>query len=146
MKKAAVALIVATQLLAPLAPASAAMGFDSPEQTRMGAFAGARFRLALGGADRGRAKLGLTLAPTRQTLAADGRRLLRFGEGIELGFVNGEPFAARLGGQRLADAGASADTRERRMGVSTIGAAGIAAGAIVAGLVIYALAVRGDPD
>lgn len=141
-----VATIALVSLIAPVAPAAAASPLaDSLESgTRFGAFAGARLRLSLGGGEKARPRIGLTLAPTQQSFRADGRQRLRFGEGLELGFT-GREATARVGGYSLTGGG-EAEPGKTRMGVSTIGAAGIAAGVIVAGLVIYAFAVRPDSD
>lgn len=147
MKKiTAIALVVAQ--LGSAAPATAAdlAATGDATQTRLGAFAGGRIRLPLGGRNDRAARVGLTLAPYSQSRAIDGRTTLRYGEGVEFGLVGRQPARLRLAGHRLASDGTLVDDDGRRLGVSTLGAAGIAAGVIVAGAIIAALAIRNDDD
>jgi len=139
------AIALAAQSAMPFAAATAApvMNIDGDRQTRTGAFAGARFRIALGGKEAGQTRLGLTLAPTRQHRWSDGRQALGFGDGLELGVASGEPVAARVAGQRLTG-GPALGTDEQRLGVSTLGYAGIAAGVIVAGFIVLGVVGRSN--
>jgi hypothetical protein len=144
MKMIAAAALIAAQL-ATAAPAPAAELIDSPAAatSRIGTFAGARASVALGGKREG-ARFGLALAPLQRS--GQGLAKLRFGEGVEFGIAGREPPALRLAGRRIAPDGSLIDDKGRKLGVSTIGAAGIAAGVIVIGLVVLALAVRSDED
>lgn len=139
------AIVLAAQSAMPFAVAKAApiMNLEGSHGTRTGAFAGARFRLALGGKEAGQTRLGLTLAPTRQHRWSDGRQALGFGDGFELGVVSGEPITARVAGRRLTG-GPALGTDEPRLGVSTLGYAGIAAGVIVAGFIVLGVVGRSD--
>jgi len=146
MKTIAAAALIAAQLAAA-APASSAELIDSPAgaTSRMGTFAGARASVALGGKREG-ARFGLALAPLQRSRNGQGEAKLRFGEGVEFGIAGRQAPALRVAGHRIASDGGLVDDEGRKMGVSTIGAAGIAAGVIVVGLVILALAVRSDED
>ncbi len=147
MKRITAAALVAAQLAAA-APASGAelLAAGDPAQTRLGAFAGGRLRVELGGRHDGRPRLGLTVAPYSHRQAGDGRVTLRHGEGVELGIVGREPARVSFAGYRLAPGGAPVDSNGRRLGVSTLGAAGIAAGVILVGAAAFALAFRADDD
>lgn len=146
MKTIIAAALIAAQL-ATAAPASAAELIDSPAfaTTRMGTFAGARASVALG-AKREGARLGIAIAPLRRSQNGEGEARLRFGEGVEFGISGREPAALRLAGHRISSDGVLVDAKGKRLGVSTIEAAGIAAGVIVAGFLVLALAVRSDAD
>lgn len=147
MKKITAAALVAAQL-ATAAPASAAelLASGDPAQTRLGAFAGGRLRVELGGRNEGRPRLGLTVAPYSHRQAPDGRVTLRYGEGVEFGLVGREPARLRLAGYRLAPGGVAVDSNGRRLGLSTLETAGIVAGVIVVGSLAFALAFRADDD
>ncbi len=148
MKIITAAALVAAQLAAT--PAFAADLVDSagaaPAQVRMGAFAGTRLRVELGGRHEGRTRFGLSLAPISHSQAADGRVTLRYGEGFEYGVAGRQPAALRLAGYRIGPGGTLVDERGTRLGVSTIEAAAIAGGVIVVGLVALALIGRNDND
>jgi hypothetical protein len=145
MKAIAAASLVAAQLVtaAPAFAADLVAGSD-PAQVRMGAFAGARFRVELGGRHDGRARIGLALAPTSHSQSADGRVSLRYAEGFEFGVTGREPARLRLAGYRIGPGGSLSDGRDPRLGISTLGAAGIAGGVIVVGFLVLALAYRSD--
>jgi hypothetical protein len=147
MKMIAAAALVAAQLAAA-APARAAELLDTAgtAQSRTGAFAGARFRVELGGKSDGKARAGLTVAPLRQSRSSEGETKLRFGEGLEFGTASGERSGVRVAGHRLAPGAGLADADDRRLGVSTIEAAAIVGGVIVAGFLVVALAFRSDND
>jgi hypothetical protein len=152
MRKDAMKMIVAAALIAAqiatVAPVSAAelVGPPSASAPRTGAFAGARFSVALGGKRASPARLGVAIAPLHRSQAGEGEAKLRFGEGVEFGIAGRQPPTLRLAGHRLAPGGVLVDEDGKRLGVSTIGAAGIAAGVILLGFVVLALAVRGDKD
>lgn len=146
MKAIAAASLVAAQLAAaaPTLAADLVAGAD-PAQVRMGAFAGARFRVELGGRHGGRARIGLALTPTSHSQSADGRVSLRYAEGLEFGLAGREPARLRLAGYRIGPGGSlSGEKRDARLGISTLGAAGIAGGVIVVGFLVLALAYRSD--
>jgi hypothetical protein len=120
-----IAAFVAAQALSAVQPAAAAdlVERDAPQ---MGAFAGARLRVPLGGARaERRARAGLTLAPTMRVRDADGGSRLRFGEGLELGLAPNRPLELSFAGQRMDRIG------DRRAGVSTLGWIAIGVGTIV---------------
>ncbi|HEY0413928.1 MAG TPA: hypothetical protein VGD66_12390 [Allosphingosinicella sp.] len=144
MKILAAAALIAGQILAA-APASAADLLDTPcaaGATRVGAFAGARLRVPLGGGRETPVRLGLALAPVQRTGGQDGATKLRFGEGLEFGLAGRTRPALSVAGYRVGGEANGADGR--RLGVSTIGAAGIAGAVIVAGFLVLALAARSD--
>lgn len=125
MKKLTIAAFVVTQMLGVAQPAAAAdlVERDTP---RMGAFAGARLRIPLGGARSQRhARAGLTLAPTMRMLESDGASRLSFGEGLELGLAPNRPLELSFAGQRMDRIG------DRRAGASTLGWIAIGVGTIV---------------
>lgn len=147
MKILVISALVAAQLL----QGSAAIAADlvaHPEasQSQMGAFAGARARIELGGRNDGRARIGLAAAPISRSQSIEGRTSLRYGEGFELGMVGDEPAGVSVAGQRLRPGGVIEDDDGHRLGVSTLGAAAIAAGVIVLGFVAVALVFRSDDD
>jgi hypothetical protein len=132
VRKPTIAALVAAQLLGVAQPAAAADLFERDSQ-RIGAFAGARLRLSLGGGrEEQRLRAGLTLAPTMHSRAAGGGIQLRIGEGLEYGVAGREPMRLSLGGMpvnRLVQGGTGPDGR--RLGVSTIGWVAIGAGIVV---------------
>jgi hypothetical protein len=121
MKRLTIGALLAGQLLSVAQPAFAAdlVAWEAPQ---MGAFAGARLRVPLGGArDERRLRAGLTLAPTLRTSAADGESQLRFGEGLELGVTGRQPVRLLLAGQDVRRLGAAEDNDDRGGGPSTLG-------------------------
>ena len=140
MKTLTIAALLAAQTLAQ--PAIAAeLGDQGAVAARQGAFAGARFRVALDGTGTRKAQAGLTLAPMLQGRQADGRTVTRFGEGMELRLTGGEskPKLA-FGGRTLAQL---AEGRQgpggRKAGVSTLGWVAIGVG--VAAVIVVAAGV-----
>src|SRR5688500_20360703 len=90
MKKLMIAMLLAGQLSAAVAPAAAAE-LDRHAAPQMGAFGGLRVRLPLDGhVQQRRVRAGLTLAPTLQSRRANGEVRTRIGEGLELGLTQGE--------------------------------------------------------
>jgi hypothetical protein len=139
MKISVVSAFVAAQCLA--APAFAADLPDGPHYagpSRVGGFAGARLRVAIGGRHGGEVRAGLALAPVRRT---PGEAKLSFGEGLEFGIAGRERPALRVAGYRLAPGGAVGRDGQR-LGVSTVGAVAIGAGVVVVGAIVIALAIR----
>lgn len=135
MKTIAAASLIAAQLLAaaPVRAADLAIAADQA-QVRMGAFAGARVRLAFGGRDQGRLRAGLALAPFSRSQTIDGRAAFRYGEGFEFGIAGREPAGFRLAGYRLGQGPMRGDTGSPRLGLSTLGTAAVVGGVIVVGL------------
>lgn len=109
---------------------------------RQGAFAGARFRVPLGGAEAGRVRAGLALAPTAEVRRPDGSGRTRFGAGLELGVSGSERAALSFGGrpvgQRMLTPSGQAPDKDRA-GVSTLGYVAIGVGVVV--VVLAALLV-----
>lgn len=129
MKRLTMAALVAGQLLAIAQPTLAAE-LIAGRTHQIGAFAGARLRLPLGGDIRQRQiRAGLTLAPTLRTFAADGESRLRFGEGLEFGVTGRQPARLMLAGQDVRRLGAAQDNDHRRRGPSTLGWIAIGVGA-----------------
>ena len=147
MKKLTIVAFVAAQMLGAAQPAAAA-DLVAQEAPQMGAFAGARLRMPLGGAREERqVRAGLTLAPTMRSHNADGASRLRFGEGLEFGFTGREPLRLSLAGtpvNRLTQGRAGPDGQ--RLGVSTIGWIAIGVGAAVVIVVGAAVICSQDSD
>ena len=141
MKKLTIAAMAAAQLMAQPAMAAELGDERGAVAARQGAFAGARFRVALDGTSARRAQAGLTLAPVLQGRQADGRTVTRFGEGMELRLTGGEtrPKLA-FGGRTLAQLTEGRTGPDgRKAGVSTLG--WIAIGVGVAAVIVIAAGV-----
>lgn len=147
MKKLTIAALVAAQLASVAQPAMAA-DLVQQETPRMGAFAGARLRIPLGGArEERRLRAGLTLAPTMRNQGADGASRLSFGEGLEFGIAGREPARLSLAGvpvNRLARSGTGPDGQ--RLGISTIGWIAIGVGTAIVIVVGAAVICSQDSD
>ena len=130
MKSLLIPVLVAAQLLPSATTAAAAAELAAePRQveTRMGAFAGARLRIALGGEKRERVRAGLAVAPALHI--QDGALKLRVGEGLEYGLTDRRAPALSLAGRPLADLGRAPDGP--RQNVSTLGWVAIGVGVVV---------------
>ena len=141
MKKLTIAAMAAAQLMAQPAMAAELGDERGAVAARQGAFAGARFRVALDGTSARKAQAGLTLAPVLQGRQADGRTVTRFGEGMELRLTGGEtrPKLA-FGGRTLAQLTEGRTGPDgRKAGVSTLG--WIAIGVGVAAVIVIAAGV-----
>jgi len=141
MKRLTIAALVAAQVLAQPAMAAELGNDGGTVAARQGAFAGARFRVALDGTSARKAQAGLTLAPVLQGRQADGRMVTRFGEGMELRLAGGEtkPQLA-FGGRTLAQLTEGRQGPSgRKAGVSTLGWVAIGVG--VAALILVAASV-----
>ena len=141
MKKITIAALVAAQL-ASAAPAGAADLIDlaGPNATRIGSFAGARLRISLDREPRERVRAGLTVAPTAQSVRADGVSRLRIGEGVEYGLTDRRGPTLSLGGRpvsELSPGGRGPDGQRRN--VSTLGWVAIGVGVVLVGVVGYGL-------
>jgi hypothetical protein len=97
MKKLTIGALLAGQLLGAAQPALAA-DLVAQEAPQMGAFAGARLRVPLGGAQRRQVRAGLTIAPTLQSR---GETRGRIGDGLEFGYRSNRPLSFSLAGQDL---------------------------------------------
>lgn len=84
-------MIGAALALAAAQPAFAGSAADAlgPGSGRMGAFAGARLSLDLGGARRAPVRAGVMLTGTRTDVAADGSRRTELRDGLAFGFAGG---------------------------------------------------------
>ncbi|HVQ09397.1 MAG TPA: hypothetical protein VMS43_13270 [Allosphingosinicella sp.] len=135
MKTITAASLIAAQLVAAAPTSAADLGIAADHaQVRMGAFAGARVRLAFGGPDEGGVRAGLALAPFSRSQTMDGRASLRYGEGFEFGIAGREPASVRLGGHRIGQGPMQGDASGPRLGLSTIETTLVVGGVIVVGL------------
>jgi hypothetical protein len=143
MKMIAGLALIAAQLAVPAQAAELAGERGQLTDSRMGAFVGARLRVGLGSGAQDRTRLGLTAAPIHQAQYIDGKSRRRFAEGLELGVAGRESPRLSVAGLRIGE-GCPADTGKRRLGLSTLEAAGIVGGVIVLGFVVVALVIRDD--
>lgn len=138
MKKIAIAALIAAQVASPAAAAELVRD-SSPQERRMGAFAGATLRLSLDAEPRERLRGGLSLSPTMHDIRSDGTARLRMGEGLELRVGDRRP-ALTFAGQRVSHIvqGGAGPEGDRRS-VSTLGWVAIGVGVVVVGVVGYGL-------
>ena len=135
MKTLVAVLLVTAQLL--LVQPLAAAGAERAMVTETGTFAGARFRLPLGGSKtKPKPQLGLTFAPMLRLQGAHGRSQMRIGEGVAFGLTGSERTAKlSFGGRPLSAFATNAETidAKNKLGVSTLGwvAIGVGAAAIL---------------
>ena len=129
MKHVLIAGLIAAQVGPLAAPAHSADLMAEPQQreTRMGAFAGTRVRVALGDGPRERVRAGLAVAPTLHRIE-NGASRLRIGEGVEYGIADRRPAGLSIAGHRPGDSQRLPDGR--RHGVSTLGWVAIGVGAV----------------
>ncbi|HEX9953982.1 MAG TPA: hypothetical protein VGB48_02060 [Allosphingosinicella sp.] len=112
--------LIAAQAVSVAAPAQAAelnVGGQQGE-TRFGAFAGARVRIALGGEKRERVRAGLAVAPSSLRTEGAATRL-RIAEGVEYGLTERRAPGLSVAGMRMSDMGRAAGGD--RQNVSTTG-------------------------
>lgn len=130
MRTLLIAALLAAQLGASAAPAQAADLRAEPQrqESRMGAFAGARLRIALGERSRDRVRAGVMVAPSLHRME-DGATRLRIGEGLEYGFTERRSAGVSVAGHRISDAQQAPDGS--RQGVSTLGWVAIGVGVVV---------------
>src|SRR5688572_20809927 len=104
MKYLLIAASLAAQVAPMAAPARAADLAAEPRQreTRMGAFAGARLRVALGDERGPRVRAGIAVAPALH-VAEDGVTRLRVGEGFEYGVTDRKAPGVSVAGYRVSD-------------------------------------------
>ena len=145
MKKIAMIALIAAQLSSP-ATAAELMRDASAQERRMGAFAGARFRISLDRAPRERVRAGLSLSPTIHDLRADGSASMRIGEGLEFGASERRAPGVLLAGQpvsALVQRGEGPDGR--RQNVSTVAWVAIGVGVVaVSVFLLYGLCGSGE--
>ena len=121
----------ALQLVASPAVAADLVQDRSPVAQQAGAFTGARLRVSLGGEARAdRLRVGLVMAPTLRSEGSDRRSSLRFGEGVELGVVQGRPLALSIAGRPLTGR-ESRQLSGPKAGVSTVGWVAIGTGVVL---------------
>lgn len=133
-------LLIVSLVLAPLAatPAVAASIADHPPaaQHRVGAFAGARLRIAMGGEHAGQPRIGLAVAGIDHRRAGDGGIGTRFAEGVEFGFAADRRLGLSLAGRPLRATKASLQDEAKDDDEG-----GISTGLLIAGGVLVALGV-----
>jgi hypothetical protein len=132
MKVIMLAALLVAQFNAVGAPVRAAelIAAEQPGTQQVGAFAGARLRLPLGGHERQRARVALSASPTLHQLQPNGEWRARIGRGLELGGRGDRPlltFAGRPVG-RLAETEAAPDGTRRN--ISPVGWVAIGVGAL----------------
>ena len=131
MKTSLIAAVLVAQVLPFAAPAEAAELTAGPQQhdTRMGAFAGARLRIALGDGQRERVRAGLAVAPAMHRIQNDGSMRMGIGEGLEYGFTEKRAPGVSVAGLRISDMQRGPEGSRRN--VSTVGWIAIGVGAVV---------------
>jgi hypothetical protein len=146
MKSLMIAALVTAQLTAAQSAYAASID-DQGMQSRvqMGAFAGARLRLQLGGA-KPKASAGLTLASMGRSQAQDGRVAHRFGEGVAFGMADGRPPGLSVAGQPLKPAKMALrdkdEAEDEDDGLSPLAIGGIVVGGLaLAAVVGYAILI-----
>ena len=139
MKAYVLGAFAAAQLSIAVQPAFAADLGDErgAVAVRQGAFAGARLRIPLDGANTRKPRAGLTVAPVVQGRQADGRVTTRFGEGMELRLSGASKPELAIGGHSLAQLKGRAGPDGRKMGISTVGWVAIGVG--VAAVTLFVL-------
>jgi hypothetical protein len=126
-------LLIAAVVLAQLAPCAtsvqaAELAAGPQQQTRMGAFAGARLRVSLGGKKQ-TVRAGLMAAPSVRSVK-DGASSLRIGEGLEYGLTDRRPQPGLSFAGRQIGSGKHRPDGPRQ-NVSTTGYIAIAAGVVL---------------
>ena len=132
MKRLLVAALLCAQMGPCIASAQAAELVAEPlaRTTQMGAFAGARVRLSLGG-EREKVRAGVMVAPSMHS-AADGAVKLRIGEGLEYGWTQRQASRVTFAGRPLAQiADAGRTPAGDRHGVTPTGWVAIGAGVLL---------------
>jgi hypothetical protein len=147
MKKLTIAALFAAQTLTAAQPVMAAGMVEAPDR-QVGAFAGFRLRVPLDGDARKRPiRAGLAVAPMLRTGNRDGEVRTRFGEGLELGIAGENPARLSLAGTPVSQIGqGQAGSRDRRLGVSTLGWVAIGVGALVVVVVAAGAICLNDSD
>lgn len=138
MKMLVLAGLAASVFWSPAANAAPFDRMDAGSDT--GAFAGARFRIVLGGQAQPKFRAALTFAPMLRAHGIDGRTTMRLGEGVAFGFDARGPARLSLGGRPVASftSGRSNGIGADRAGLSTGAAIGIGVGvAVVVGVLLF---------
>lgn len=141
MNKVLIAL-VATSLLSGSAQAA---GWQGADDSRPGAFAGARLQLPLGRSNGSRPRASLTIAPTQGVVSAGGLVRTRIGEGVAFNLSPGTKPTLTIAGARADTAlglrrQGQADTNDK-LGISTGGWIAIGVGTValaLGGLALWA--------
>ncbi|HEY0043666.1 MAG TPA: hypothetical protein VGB62_03865 [Allosphingosinicella sp.] len=105
MKKLLIAAVLFAQAASFVGRAEAAelSGRVEAQETRMGAFAGARLRIALGDTKRERVRAGLAVASALHRIDQAGNARVGIGEGLEYGFTETRAPSLSLAGYRVSD-------------------------------------------
>lgn len=123
--------LVAGQFLGANSPVYAA-SFDrpGPVEVEAGGFAGLRLRLPLTG-PTAKLRVSMTVAPMFRSANTDGRSVLRFGDGLGVGFSPGEAARVSFAGRPLSAFSPRSEELDKRNanGVSTLGWVAIGVGA-----------------
>jgi hypothetical protein len=130
MKDSLLVLLIVSQAFGAMPAAAASLELDARLSAQQrAAFAGARLRVPFGGAEAGKARATLAVAPTLHGQRSDGSVRVRFGEGFELGARRGEEPRLSFGGRQLSHFGQGKQTPEGpKAGISTIGWVAIGVG------------------
>ena len=130
MKNILMVSLIVSQAFGALPAAAATLESDTRLSAQQrGAFAGARLRMPLGGAEAGKARATLAVAPTLHGQRSDGSVRVRFGEGVELGASRGEEPRLSFGGRPLSQlTEGKQGPQGRKAGISTVGWVAIGVG------------------
>jgi hypothetical protein len=148
------ALVLAQCPLAPLAAADID-GATAEAHQRIGTFTGARVRIAFGGKQAGKPRLGLGLSGISQSRSPEGVAVTQYSEGLQIGFAADRRLGLSVGGRTLVSRGLAAqeepeaepETAEKEGGLSTLEIVGLVAGGVlVAGGIGLALLVDAMND
>ena len=125
--------IVAAALIST--PAQAGDWRHQAVDVQHGAFAGARIRLPLGGANTAQPRAVLTIAPTYRSTSTDGEVRTRIGEGLAFGLAPDRGPTVTLAGVRadraLGLAPGGQDASDTRIGLSTGGKVALGVGVLL---------------
>ena len=141
----------------PLAPLAAADidGGTAETQQRIGTFTGARVRIAFGGRQAGKPRLGLGVSGISQNRTPDGRAVTHYAEGLQVGLAADRGLGLSVGGRTLVGRGLGAqqqpdaepEAEEEEGGLSTLEIVGLVAGGVlVAGGIGLALLIDAMND
>jgi hypothetical protein len=131
--------LLLAQLAIAAQPASAATLHDQEIAARqsVGAFAGGRVRIQLGGRTA-KASAGLALAPMGRSVGQDGSVRLRLGEGVDFASTNGGAPGLRLAGRPIEEVRKGFQDKEAD---EDDGLSPVAIGAIVIGGLVVAAGI-----
>jgi hypothetical protein len=141
--KLIVAALIAAQAVAGTEAAAASLDTETRlAAQRTGAFAGARFRVPFGGAESGKARATLAVAPSFHGQKSDGSLRTRYGAGMELSLTGWQNAQLSLAGTPVSQLAAGRKGPDgEKLGVSTTGWLAIGIGGIVLAIgTLYVLA------